>query len=221
MKRFGRIDILVNNVGGSVPGNAGDDERGGLGHARSTTTSRLRSLACKYVLPVMEKQGKGAIVNLASVAGLRMTPDRVHIAYSTTKLGILAFSKSTAIAYAKKGIRCNTVIPGLMHTALVEHRLAKTIAANDLQGLIDKRNAQCPPARWETRGTSRTRSCSSLPTRPATSRRPRSWLTAASPRRPVWDRADATQRRDTANVACSNSENEEARTTGGASAICA
>ena len=78
-----------------------------------------------------------------------MTPDRAHIAYSTTKLGILAFSKSTAIAYAKKGIRCNTVIPGLMHTALVEHRLAKTIAANDLQGLIDKRNAQCPTGKWD------------------------------------------------------------------------
>jgi len=56
----------------------------------------------------------------------------------------LAFSKSTAISHATQGIRCNTVIPGLMHTALVEHRLAKTIAANDLKGLIDKRNAQCP-----------------------------------------------------------------------------
>jgi NAD(P)-dependent dehydrogenase (short-subunit alcohol dehydrogenase family) len=73
-----------------------------------------------------------------------MTQGRAHVAYSTTKLGILAFSKSTAISYAKAGIRCNTVIPGLMHTALVEHRLAKTIAGNDLKALIEKRNAQCP-----------------------------------------------------------------------------
>ena len=143
VKRFGRIDILVNNVGGSAPGDAVAmseevwDRQ--IDHNLKTTF-----LGCKYVLPVMEKQGKGAIVNLASVAGLRMNPDRAHVAYSTTKLGILAFSKSTAISYARKGIRCNTVIPGLMHTALVEHRLAKTIAANDLQGLIDKRNAQCP-----------------------------------------------------------------------------
>ena len=92
----------------------------------------------------MEMQGKGSIINLASIAGLRMTPDRAHVAYSTAKLGILAFSRSTAMSYAKRGIRCNTVIPGLMHTALVEHRLAKTIAANDLQGLIDRRDAQCP-----------------------------------------------------------------------------
>lgn len=146
LREFGRIDILVNNVGGSAPGDA-------VTMSEEVWDAQVRHnlntvfLGCKYVLPIMEKQGKGAIVNLASVAGLRMTADRAHVAYSTTKLGILAFSKSTAISYAKKGIRCNTVIPGLMHTALVEHRLAKTIGANDVQGLIAKRNAQCPTGR--------------------------------------------------------------------------
>ncbi|MGD9806877.1 MAG: SDR family NAD(P)-dependent oxidoreductase [Hyphomicrobiaceae bacterium] len=143
VKQFGRIDILVNNVGGSAPGNAVTMTEE-VWDTQIDHNLKTAFLACKYVIPVMEKQGKGAIVNLASVAGLRMTADRPHIAYSTTKLGILAFSKSTAISYARKGIRCNTVIPGLMHTALVEHRLAKTIAANDLQGLIDRRNASCP-----------------------------------------------------------------------------
>jgi NAD(P)-dependent dehydrogenase (short-subunit alcohol dehydrogenase family) len=143
VSQFDTIDILVNNVGGSAPGSAvtmaeevWDSQ---LDHNLKTTF-----LGCKYVIPVMEKQGKGAIVNLASVAGLSMSADRAQIAYSTTKLGLFAFSKSTAITYATQGIRCNTVVPGLMHTALVEHRLAKTIGANDLQGLIDKRNAQCP-----------------------------------------------------------------------------
>ena len=143
VREFGRIDILVNNVGGSAPGNAVTMSEE-VWDAQIEHNLKTAFLGCKYVLPVMQKQGRGAIVNLASVAGLRMTPERAHIAYSTTKLGILAFSKSTAISYAKQGIRCNTVIPGLMHTALVEHRLAKTIAANDLKGLIDKRNAQCP-----------------------------------------------------------------------------
>jgi len=143
LNRFGRIDILVNNVGGSAPGNAVTMSEE-VWDSQIDHNLKTAFLGCKYVLPIMEKQGKGSIVNLASVAGLRMRADRAHVAYSTTKLGILAFSKSTAISYAKKGIRCNTVIPGLMHTALVEHRLAKTIAANDLQGLIDKRNAQCP-----------------------------------------------------------------------------
>ena len=142
VKQFGRIDILVNNVGGSAPGNAVTMSEE-VWDTQIDHNLKTAFLGCKYVLPIM-KQGKGAIINLASVAGLRMHTDRAHVAYSTTKLGILAFSKSTAISYAQKGIRCNTVIPGLMHTALVEHRLAKTIAANDLQGLIDRRNAQCP-----------------------------------------------------------------------------
>ncbi|MGE0698566.1 MAG: SDR family NAD(P)-dependent oxidoreductase [Hyphomicrobiaceae bacterium] len=141
--RFGRIDILVNNVGGSAPGDAVTMSEE-VWDRQLDQNLKTAFLACKHVIPVMERQGKGAIVNLASVAGLRMSMDRPHVAYSTTKLGILAFSKSTAITYARKGIRCNTVIPGLMHTALVEHRLAKTIGANDVQGLIDRRNAQCP-----------------------------------------------------------------------------
>ena len=143
MREFGRIDILINNVGGSAPGTAVTmcEE---VWDAQLDHNLKTAFLACKFVLPIMEAQGFGAIVNLASVAALRMTENRAHVAYSTSKLGMLAFSKSTAIAYAKKGIRCNAVIPGLMHTALVEHRLAKTIAANDVQGLIDRRNAQCP-----------------------------------------------------------------------------
>lgn len=141
--QFGRIDILVNNVGGSAPGDAVTMSEE-VWDKQIDHNLKTAFLACKFILPVMERQGKGAIVNLASVAGLRMTSDRAHIAYSTTKLGILAFSRSTAISYAKKGIRVNTVVPGLMHTALVEHRLAKSIGANDVQALIDRRNAQCP-----------------------------------------------------------------------------
>ncbi len=143
LDQFGRIDILVNNVGGSAPGSAVTMSEEAW-DTQIDHNLKTAFLGCKHVIPVMETQGKGAIVNIASIAGLRMSADRPHIAYSTTKLGLFAFSKSTAITYARKGIRCNTVVPGLMHTALVEHRLAKTIAANDLQGLIDRRNAQCP-----------------------------------------------------------------------------
>lgn len=143
MRQFGRIDVLVNNVGGSAPGDAVSMSEE-LWDTQLDHNLKTAFLACKHVLPIMDKQGGGSIINLSSVAGLRMMPERAHIAYSTAKLGILAFSRSTAISYAKKGIRCNTVIPGLMHTALVEHRLAKTVGANDVQGLIDRRNAQCP-----------------------------------------------------------------------------
>ena len=147
--KFGRIDILVNNVGGSAPGNAASMSEE-VWDAQISHNLKTMFLACKHVLPVMEAQGAGAIVNLASIAALRMSADRPHVAYSTAKLGIVAFSKSTAIAFAKKGIRCNTVIPGLMNTPLVEHRLAKTLAGGDVAALVAKRDAAVPVGRMGT-----------------------------------------------------------------------
>jgi NAD(P)-dependent dehydrogenase (short-subunit alcohol dehydrogenase family) len=141
--RFGRIDILVNNVGGSAPGDPVTMSEE-VWDAQVDHNLKTAFLGCKYVLPVMEQQGKGAIVNISSVAALRMSPTRVHVAYSATKAAIIALSKSVAMAYVKKGIRCNTVVPGLMHTPLVEHRLAKTIAGGDVEALVAQRHAQAP-----------------------------------------------------------------------------
>jgi NAD(P)-dependent dehydrogenase (short-subunit alcohol dehydrogenase family) len=98
----------------------------------------------------METQGQGDIVNLSSVAGLRNSSDRTHVAYSASKAAVIQFSRSTAGAYAKKGIRCNTVVPGLMHTPLVEYRLARQVSGNDAEALIAKRNEQVPMGRMGT-----------------------------------------------------------------------
>ena len=71
----------------------------------------------------------------------------MHSAYTASKAGIIALSKSVAIAHAKDGVRCNTVVPGLMHTPLVEARLTKQLGVNDAQALIEKRHAQVPMGR--------------------------------------------------------------------------
>ena len=145
LNRFKRIDILVNNVGGSAPGDpvAMSEE---VWDRQIDFNAKTAFLGCKYVLPVMVEQGKGAIVNLASVAGMRNSAraGRSHVAYSASKAGIIQFSKSVAGTYATQGIRVNTVVPGLMHTPLVEYRLARTIGGNDVQKLIDQRNAAVP-----------------------------------------------------------------------------
>ncbi|MFN3462324.1 MAG: SDR family NAD(P)-dependent oxidoreductase, partial [Oceanibaculum sp.] len=141
LARFGRIDILVNNVGGSAPGDPVSMSEE-VWDFQLDLNLKTAFLAAKHVIPVMERQGGGAIVNLSSIAGVRILPDRPHVAYTTTKLGILGFSRSIAVTYAKKNIRCNPVIPGLMHTPLVEHRLAKTVAGGDAAALIAARNAQ-------------------------------------------------------------------------------
>jgi len=140
---FGRIDVLVNNVGGSAPGDPIQMSEQ-VWDAQMEHNLKTAFLGCKYVLPVMLAQGGGNIVNLSSVAALRMGRDRVHVAYSASKAGIIALTKSVALAHARNGIRCNVVIPGLMHTPLVEHRLARTVAGGDAAALIAQRDAMVP-----------------------------------------------------------------------------
>jgi len=148
--RFGRLDLLVNNVGGSHPGGPADMPEE-VWDRQIDFNLKTAFLGCKHALPIMEAGGRGgAIVNVSSIAGLRMGATRVHSAYSASKAGIIGFSKSVAMAYAARGIRCNTVVPGLMHTPLVEHRLVRQLGANDAEALIAKRNASVPIGRMGT-----------------------------------------------------------------------
>ena len=151
LDRFGRIDVLVNNVGGSAPGDAVTMEET-VWDRQIDFNLKTVFLGCKHVLPIMERQGRGAVVNVSSVAGLRNDGHggRTHVAYSASKAAVIQFSRSTAGAFVAKGIRVNTVVPGLMHTPLVEQRLAKTVAGGDAAALIASRNARCPMGRMGT-----------------------------------------------------------------------
>jgi hypothetical protein len=100
-------------------------------------------LTCKHVLPVMEAQGSGAIVNLASTSGIRWT-GAAQVAYAASKAGVIQFSRVVAVQYAARGIRVNTVVPGQMHTPLVESRLAAQRAGGDVQALLRQRQARIP-----------------------------------------------------------------------------
>src|ERR1700692_2581261 len=141
--RFNRIDILVNNVGGSAPGDpvAMSEE---IWDRQIDFNLKTVFLGCKYAIPVMLEQGKGAIVNIASVAGMRndFLSGRSHVGYSASKAGVIQLSRSVAGTYAKQGIRVNTVVPGLMHTPLVEYRLARSVGGDDAHKLIDARPAR-------------------------------------------------------------------------------
>ena len=143
--RFKRIDILVNNVGGSAPGDP-VTMTVDVWDRQIDFNLKTAFLGCKYAIPVMLEQGKGTIVNIASVAGMRndFLSGRSHVGYSASKAGVIQLSRSVAGTYAKNNIRVNTVVPGLMHTPLVETRLARTVGGNDLQKLIDARNAAVP-----------------------------------------------------------------------------
>ena len=150
--RFGRIDVLVNNIGGSAPGDPVSMSEE-LWQRQLDLNLKTAFLGCKHVLPVMERQFEtegrgGAIVNLSSIGCMTFqVGGRVSAAYAASKAGVLAFSRSTAIAYVRKGIRVNTVVPGVMHTPLVENRLAAQLGAEDAQTLIAARHASVPMGR--------------------------------------------------------------------------
>jgi len=95
------------------------------------------------VLPVMERQGGGAIVNIASTSALRWTGS-AQVAYAATKAGVIQFSRVVAVQYAGKGIRVNTVVPGQLHTPMVEVRLAKQRAGGDVEALLKQRQSRIP-----------------------------------------------------------------------------
>ena len=144
--RLGPVDILVNNVGGSAPGDPATMAEE-VWDAQLDLNLKATFLGCKYVLPVMERQGSGAIVNIASIAGLRNHIGRSYVAYSAAKAGVIALSRATALSYAARGIRCNTVVPGMMHTPLVEHRLAQQLGYDDVAALIAHRHSRVPMGR--------------------------------------------------------------------------
>ncbi|HUB46307.1 MAG TPA: SDR family NAD(P)-dependent oxidoreductase [Acetobacteraceae bacterium] len=146
--RFGRLDVLVNNVGGSAPGDPVSMPEE-VWDRQIDFNLKTAFLGCKYAIPEMLKQGKGAIVNISSVAGMRndFASGRTHVGYSASKAGVIQLSRSTAGAYAKRGLRVNTVVPGLMHTPLVATRLAKTVGNNDLDALIEARHRAVPMGR--------------------------------------------------------------------------
>ncbi|MDX3907397.1 MAG: SDR family NAD(P)-dependent oxidoreductase [Pigmentiphaga sp.] len=139
---WGGVDILVNNVGGSRKGGPVDLDEAAW-DAQIDFNLKSVYLCCRHVLPVMEEQGGGAIVNIASTSGIRWTGS-AQVGYSSAKAGVIQLSRVVALEYAKKNIRCNTVIPGQMHTPMVEVRLAGQRAGGDVDKLLAQRQARIP-----------------------------------------------------------------------------
>jgi NAD(P)-dependent dehydrogenase (short-subunit alcohol dehydrogenase family) len=141
LERHGRIDVLVNNVGGSEPGGPVELSEE-TWDAQLALNVKTAFLLCKAVLPVMERQGGGAVVSIASVAGLRYV-GKPQVAYAAAKAALMQFTRTTAILYAAKGVRLNCVVPGLMNTPLV-HRLADKYAGGAYEQFVAHRHAQVP-----------------------------------------------------------------------------
>ena len=153
MAAFGRIDVLVNNVGIARTGGIVTTEEADWDLVNDVNLKSVY-LVCRQVVPVMEAQGKGAIVNIASIAAHRWTGIS-YASYYASKAGVVALSRSIALELAAKGIRCNSVSPGLMNTPMVHHGLTAAYGAEgDVDNLVRVRDAQCPMGHmgtgWDT-----------------------------------------------------------------------
>jgi len=144
LARFGRIDILVNNVGRSEPGDpvAMAEE---VWDEQMDVNVKSAFLMCKHVLPVMEAQGAGSVVSISSIAGLRYV-GKPQVAYAAAKAALMQLTRTTAVLYAAKGVRLNCVVPGLVFTPLVR-RLADKYAKGDFDGFVAHRHQQVPMGR--------------------------------------------------------------------------
>jgi NAD(P)-dependent dehydrogenase (short-subunit alcohol dehydrogenase family) len=140
--RYGRVDVLVNNVGGSAHGGPVEMSEE-VWDAQIDFNLKSVFLTLKHVLPVMERQNSGSIVNLASTSGIRFT-GAFQIGYAATKAGVIQLSRVVAVQYAAKGIRVNTVVPGQLHTPMVEARLARQRAGGDVEALLAQRLKRIP-----------------------------------------------------------------------------
>lgn len=141
MAQYGRIDILVNNVGRSEPGDPVSMSEE-IWDEQMDVNVKGAFLACKYVLPTMVAQGGGSIISISSVAGHRYI-GKPQVGYAAGKAALEQLMKTTGVIYADRGVRLNSVAPGLMFTPLVK-RLADKYAKGDFEGFVAHRHKQVP-----------------------------------------------------------------------------
>ena len=128
-REFGRLDILLSNAGIQhvAPVDEFPEDKW-----NAIIGINLNSVfhAAKAALPIMKRQGRGRIVNLASAHGLVASPFKS--AYVAAKHGVMGFTKTLALEVAEQGITCNAICPGYVKTPLVENQIADTAKARGI-----------------------------------------------------------------------------------------
>ena len=144
LKAYGRIDVLDNNVGIAEMGSVVEVSEADWDRVFAVNL-KSAFLAMKHVIPVMERQGGGSIINISSIASIRHLGIS-YVTYATTKAAMNQMTRTTAVEFAPKHIRVNAILPGLMKTPMVEHSagLAASYAKGDVEAMWRARDAQVP-----------------------------------------------------------------------------
>jgi 2-keto-3-deoxy-L-fuconate dehydrogenase len=125
-----RLDILVNNAGIAHVGSIEQTTPEDLDRVYRVNVVGVY-LCARAAVTVMLQQGGGVILNMCSIAALVGIPDR--FAYSMTKGAVLTMTRSIAVDYVKRGIRCNCICPARVHTPFVDGYLAKNYPGREAE----------------------------------------------------------------------------------------
>ena len=144
LKTYGRIDVLDNNVGIAEMGNVVEVTEAEWDRVFAVNL-KSAFFTMKHVIPVMQKQGGGSIINISSIAAIRHLGIS-YVSYGTSKAAMNQMTRTTAVQFAADHVRVNTILPGLMKTPMVEHSagLASSYAACDVEAMWRARDAQVP-----------------------------------------------------------------------------
>jgi NAD(P)-dependent dehydrogenase (short-subunit alcohol dehydrogenase family) len=144
LKTYGRIDVLDNNVGIAEMGNVVEVSEAEWDRVFAVNL-KSAFLSMKHVIPVMQKQGGGAIINISSIASIRHLGIS-YVSYGTSKAAMNQMTRTTAVQFASDHVRVNAILPGLMKTPMVEHSagLAASYAKGDVEAMWRARDAQVP-----------------------------------------------------------------------------
>lgn len=144
MQAYGSIDVLDNNVGIAEMGDVVE-----LSEAEwdRVFAVNLKSafLAMKHVIPIMQKQHGGSIINISSIASIRHLGIS-YVSYNASKAAMNMMTRTTAVQFAKDHVRVNSILPGLMKTPMVAHSagLASSYSGGDVEAMWRARDAQVP-----------------------------------------------------------------------------
>jgi len=145
LERWGRIDVLLNNAGWQGDVCALADYNDELFDRVMAINVRGVYLGMKHVLPIMIRQGRGAIVNTGSLASF--TGTRLLAPYTASKHAVLGLTRATALEVARAGVRVNAVCPGPVDTPMLRSIEAAQAPGHDNE-LRQRRSASIPDGRY-------------------------------------------------------------------------
>lgn len=146
MAEFGPVDILHNNVGHAKMGGPPDLTEDEWRREMDLNVTGM-FLACKVVIPSMLARRRGVITNISSAAGLRYT-GYPYASYYAAKGAVNQFTVGVAMQYARDGIRCNAILPGLMDTPLIYQQIS--VQYDSPNDMVQARHESAPMGRMGT-----------------------------------------------------------------------